>query len=188
MAAEVATRRRILDVAAGRFAELGYAGTSMATLAADLGISKAALYHHFGAKAEILAEIVGAPLAEFDRLAEQADRLPADRLLAGIIDATADARALSTMIGNDPSVQAALREQTAYRDADRINDAFLAALSGPGGDVRAAIRARAALTVAKQTTLALAAGSGSPLRATDRAEILAAALRALHPGETPDPD
>ncbi|HEV7962017.1 MAG TPA: TetR family transcriptional regulator, partial [Actinoplanes sp.] len=59
MADDRATRQRILDAAAGRFAVHGYAGTSVAHIAADLGISKAALYHHFRSKAEILAEIVG---------------------------------------------------------------------------------------------------------------------------------
>jgi AcrR family transcriptional regulator len=179
MADDRATRQRILDAAAGRFAVHGYAGTSVAHIAADLGISKAALYHHFRSKAEILAEIVGTPMAAFDRLAALADGLPAAELLAGIIDTTADARALSTMLGNDPSVQEALKEQTAYRDADRINATFLAALTRPGRGAAAAIRARAALTVAKQTTLALAAGRDKPLSKSDRAEILAAALRAL---------
>jgi len=85
------------------------------------------------------------------------------------------------MLGNDPSVQAALRERSAYTDADRVNEAFLAALCGPAeSGAAAAIRARAALTVAKQTTLALAAERSERLPAAERAEILAAALRALN--------
>jgi AcrR family transcriptional regulator len=175
-----ATRQRILDAAAARFASQGYAGTSIAHLAADLGVSKAALYHHFGSKAEILTEIVGRSTAAFSRLADEAESLPVAELLAAIIGTTADARALSALIGNDPSAQAELKTQTADRDA--INAALLAALTRAAGRGAAArIRAQAALAVAKQTTLVLAAGRAKPLSRSDRAEILAAALRALVP-------
>ncbi|AEG33034.1 regulatory protein TetR [Thermus thermophilus SG0.5JP17-16] len=51
------TRTRILQEAAKLFTEKGYEATSVQDLAQALGLSKAALYHHFGSKEEILYEI-----------------------------------------------------------------------------------------------------------------------------------
>ena len=51
------TRTRILQEAARLFTEKGYEATSVQDLAQALGLSKAALYHHFGSKEEILYEI-----------------------------------------------------------------------------------------------------------------------------------
>jgi len=41
------TRQRIIDIALELFATRGYAGTSMRDIAAELGVTKAALYYHF---------------------------------------------------------------------------------------------------------------------------------------------
>ncbi|MBC7174297.1 MAG: TetR/AcrR family transcriptional regulator [Polyangiaceae bacterium] len=46
-----ATRTQILDAAETLFAERGFAGTSMRTLAVAAGTSQALLHHHFGTKA-----------------------------------------------------------------------------------------------------------------------------------------
>ncbi|MEB3370871.1 TetR/AcrR family transcriptional regulator [Saccharopolyspora mangrovi] len=42
--------RQILDIAGRTFAEHGYAGTSLAAIAADAGISKPLIYNYFGSK------------------------------------------------------------------------------------------------------------------------------------------
>ncbi|WP_019550920.1 TetR/AcrR family transcriptional regulator [Thermus scotoductus] len=52
-----ATRNRILEEAARLFTEKGYEATSVQDLAEALGLSKAALYHHFRSKEEVLYEI-----------------------------------------------------------------------------------------------------------------------------------
>lgn len=52
-----ATRERILEEAARLFTEKGYEATSVQDLAEALGLSKAALYHHFRGKEEVLYEI-----------------------------------------------------------------------------------------------------------------------------------
>ncbi|HWS51074.1 MAG TPA: TetR/AcrR family transcriptional regulator [Microbacterium sp.] len=55
-------RRGLLDAAISVFNESGYDATSVAALAARLGLSKAALYHHFASKEEILETAVGEAL------------------------------------------------------------------------------------------------------------------------------
>ena len=52
------TKERILETALELFAQNGYPGTSMNDIAAQLGITKAALYKHYAGKQEILDRIV----------------------------------------------------------------------------------------------------------------------------------
>jgi AcrR family transcriptional regulator len=51
------TRTRILEEAAKLFTEKGYKTTSVQDIAQATGLSKAALYHHFRSKEEVLYEI-----------------------------------------------------------------------------------------------------------------------------------
>ncbi|TFU13876.1 TetR/AcrR family transcriptional regulator [Thermus tengchongensis] len=51
------TKDRILEEAARLFTQKGYEATSVQDLAEALGLSKAALYHHFRSKEEILYEV-----------------------------------------------------------------------------------------------------------------------------------
>ena len=52
------TRQRFLDVARRQFAERGYYGASIASIAMDLGLSKQALLHHFGSKEKLYGEVL----------------------------------------------------------------------------------------------------------------------------------
>lgn len=51
-------KNAILDVAARRFAETGFAGTNIQDIAKELGFSRPALYYYFKNKEEILASLV----------------------------------------------------------------------------------------------------------------------------------
>lgn len=63
-------RARILEVAAGVFADRGVARTSMAQVAKDCGISKAAIYHYYPSKDALLFDILETYLRRLrDRLA-----------------------------------------------------------------------------------------------------------------------
>lgn len=62
------TKNRILEVALELFAQQGYMATSMNDIAAQLGITKAALYKHYTGKQEIL-----------DRIVEEMERQDYDR-------------------------------------------------------------------------------------------------------------
>jgi AcrR family transcriptional regulator len=55
---EPTTRDRIRREAAALFREKGFNGTSMAELAAEVGINKSSLYHHFPSKQALLSEII----------------------------------------------------------------------------------------------------------------------------------
>ena len=52
------TRDHIRQVAAALFNQRGFNGTSMADLAAAVGVTKSSLYHHFPSKQSLLSEII----------------------------------------------------------------------------------------------------------------------------------
>lgn len=52
------TRLKLLQAARKAFAEKGYAAASMDELTADVGLTRGALYHHFGDKKQLLAAVV----------------------------------------------------------------------------------------------------------------------------------
>ncbi|MES3709402.1 TetR family transcriptional regulator [Pseudomonas putida] len=60
------TRARLLETARKVFSERGYADTSMDDLTAQAGLTRGALYHHFGDKKGLLAAVVEQLDAEMD--------------------------------------------------------------------------------------------------------------------------
>lgn len=52
------TRAKLIDAARAAFAEKGYASASMDELTARAGLTRGALYHHFGDKRGLLAAVV----------------------------------------------------------------------------------------------------------------------------------
>ncbi|APD08298.1 MULTISPECIES: TetR/AcrR family transcriptional regulator [Thermus] len=66
------TKVRILEEAAKLFTEKGYEATSVQDVAQALGLSKAALYHHFRSKEEILLAISLQALEGLVRAGEEA--------------------------------------------------------------------------------------------------------------------
>lgn len=169
------TKRRILAVARELFAAQSYAGTSIADITGRLGMSKAALYYHFRSKAEILSALVEEPLAAYARLAD--GQMGPEERLAAVVDTTAGYLDVVDAIGNDPSARVVLRETAQEHGAEELNAAIVAALAGPSPSVERKVRAHAAYAVAKHGTLSLM--SGGKLSSEDRAEIVAAAVRAL---------
>lgn len=52
------TRKKLIEVARRTFADFGYADTSMDKLTAEAGLTRGALYHHFGDKKGLFAAVV----------------------------------------------------------------------------------------------------------------------------------
>ncbi len=94
MSSPPSTRDRILQEAAALFRAKGFNGTSMADLAAEVGITKSSLYHHFPSKQSLLAEIVeltvnrATPLV---REVSESDLPPAERLGKAVVIHTVEA-------------------------------------------------------------------------------------------------
>jgi AcrR family transcriptional regulator len=187
MSSASSTKQRILEIARGLFAQKGYTGTSIADIARELGTTTAALYYHFPSKADILRGLLAEPLVAYNRiLGSLRSRHPsATELLGAFIDLTADSRELAVMIERDPAVLKLITDQLPD-SSESINQQVIEVLAGPEADRAAIIRAHAAFAVVKTATLAVLSphqesADDVKLDPADRAEILAAALRALRP-------
>ena len=85
------TRERLVEAAAELFAELGYEGASIQSIAAAADLTSGTIYRHFDSKAALLLEVVrravhGIPLS--DRLNDESCAEPAD--LARLVSVYAD--------------------------------------------------------------------------------------------------
>ncbi len=70
--ADAGSRERILEAAAVLFAEHGYSGTSVAAVCREVGLTKPAIYWHFGSKEGLLAEVLE---TSSERLIERVQRI-----------------------------------------------------------------------------------------------------------------
>jgi TetR/AcrR family transcriptional regulator, cholesterol catabolism regulator len=109
------SRDAILRVFAEHVADRGYADTSLGDVAAELGLSKGTIVHHFGSKETLLREVhvayFGRRFAEADYVLAQLED-PVSRLVAmiyALLAAHRDDRAASL---------ACLRELVRYFDGD----------------------------------------------------------------------
>ena len=102
-------RERVLDASLELFAEHGVAGTSLQMIADRLGITKAAIYHHFPVKDQIVVEVLSEGLAQLDdAVAESsAATTPDERawlIVKGLADIMVDHRQRYSIMMNDPTV------------------------------------------------------------------------------------
>lgn len=67
------TRQRILEVAAGLFAERGFDGATIRDISSKLGIANPSLYYHFKSKGEILAELLAEPFDLLEKAVDEAN-------------------------------------------------------------------------------------------------------------------
>ena len=65
------SRQAVLEAAVAAFIEHGYDATSMGMLSTRLGLSKAAIYHHFPAKVELLGAALDEALGGLEGVLRQ---------------------------------------------------------------------------------------------------------------------
>jgi AcrR family transcriptional regulator len=117
-------RDQVLAVAVGLFNEQGYDATSVADLAARLGLTKSALYHHFDSKEQLLSLALDQALGGLEGvLAEPAATAgdPAERLAAvlhGAVRVLVDKLPYVTLLlrvrGNSDVERSALERRRAF--------------------------------------------------------------------------
>src|SRR6516225_9264826 len=86
-----AAQSRIIAAALGLFAQHGVGGTSLQMIADQIGVTKAAVYHQYNTKDEIIRAVADAELQRLEDVLDRADAeedfaTARDRALAGIID------------------------------------------------------------------------------------------------------
>ncbi|MEW2355074.1 TetR family transcriptional regulator [Spirillospora sp. NPDC029432] len=112
------TPQRILDAASALFAQRGYRATSMQAIADEVGITKAALYYHFGSKDELLRDLTLPLLDELEAVLGEAERhddpeTVRRRAIEGYVDVSLRHRQTLVMLVRDMTllVQAPVAER-----------------------------------------------------------------------------
>ena len=122
-----AAQTRIIEAALREFAKNGVGGTSLQMIADDVGVTKAAVYHQYKTKDEIVRAVAG---AEFDRLETVLDLAESevdgdkarDVALTMIIDLAVERRRENSTILTDPLVgRLFARDQRPAKVLSRLN-------------------------------------------------------------------
>ncbi len=143
-----AAQSRIINAALDLFAEHGVNGTSLQMIADAIGVTKAAIYHQFKTKDEIVFAAIEVEMVKVEAALEaaEADGLsPRGRelVLTQVIDLAVERRRMVSAVQNDPVVVRFLGNHEPFR---QLMDRLSVALTG--GDTGADARVRAAMVSA----------------------------------------
>ena len=151
--ATVATRSpaqlRILAAALELFAAHGVSGTSLQMIADTIGVTKAAVYHQFNTKAEIILAVTEVELASLESALEAAERESSPdtarwTLLNATIDIAVRRRTYVRVMQNDPVVVQLLAEHEPFRDIiNRLYGTLMGSGTGEEARVSAALMSAA---------------------------------------------
>lgn len=100
---------RIIDAAVELFATHGVGGTSLQMIADAIGVTKAAVYHQFNTKDEIVLAVAEAELARVESVVEEAESQPdamraREALIDGMVDLAVRRRRFESMLLGDPVI------------------------------------------------------------------------------------
>ncbi len=115
-----AARTRILDAALELFGRHGVGATSLQMIADAVGVTKAAVYHQFPAKEQIVLAVTARELGRLGPVLERAEALGGgaqarDDLLVEVIGMAVRDRRLVSTLQFDPVVVALLAEHEPFR-------------------------------------------------------------------------
>jgi AcrR family transcriptional regulator len=134
---------RIIEAALDLFAEHGIGGTSLQMIADGIGVTKAAVYHQYNTKEEIVlavAQVVlaGLEAAVTDAEAERSRARAREVLVARMIDLAVERRRMASVIQRDPVMLRFLEEHAPFR---RVMERVNRVLMGGAFDARARVQA-----------------------------------------------
>ena len=139
------TRMRLIEAAIDLFTRHSFAGTSLQMIADELGFTKAAIYHHFRTREQLLAAVIEPMLDELRAVVESAEtkRTPharAEHMLSGYAALAVRNRGLVAVLATDPSVATVLTDRAEWGKLILRQLALLADVDpGPAGEVKAAV-------------------------------------------------
>jgi AcrR family transcriptional regulator len=119
---------RVVNAALDLFAEHGVGGTSLQMIADAIGVTKAAVYHQFQTKDDIVLAAADAELARVEAALDLADaqssRVRARQVLVvGIVDLAVEHRSTMSVILGDPVIRRFFADNARFhRVIDRLTD------------------------------------------------------------------
>lgn len=136
---------RIIEAATVLFAEHGVSATSLQMIADAIGVTKAAVYHRFPSKEQIILAVAEVVLTGLEAAVEAAEKEPSRAgarrvLIDGMIELGVQRRPLASILQRDPTM---LRFVDQHEPFQRVMERLYRVLMG--GRRGAEARARAAL-------------------------------------------
>jgi AcrR family transcriptional regulator len=117
---------RIVDAALVLFSENGVGGTSLQMIADAIGVTKAAVYHQYRTKDEIILAAAEAEIVRLEAVldaaeAEKNKRQRRETLITGMVDLALESRRTASTILGDPVVARLVAQHDHSRDViDRL--------------------------------------------------------------------
>jgi len=148
-AAHTPAQTRIIEAALTLFAEQGIGGTSLQMIADAIGVTKAAVYHQYNTKDEIILAVAETVLAGLEAAVVAAEaersRARARELLVGrMIDLAVETRGMASVLQQDPVMLRFLQAHAPFRRVmERLNRVLMGGASDPRARVQAATVAAA---------------------------------------------
>ena len=148
-ASYTAAQTRIVEAALVLFAEHGIGGTSLQMIADAIGVTKAAVYHQYNSKDEIILAVAQVVLARLDAAvtaaeAEGSRSRAREVLIAEMIDLAVERRRMAGVLQRDPVMLRFLEEHEPFRRVmERVNRVLMGGVADPRARVQAAILASA---------------------------------------------
>lgn len=138
---------RVIETALDLFAQHGISGTSLQMIADAIGVTKAAVYHQYPTKDEIILAVAEVVLARLDAVAtaaeEERSRSRArEVLVAGLIETAVERRREASVLQRDPVMLRCLEQHARFRRVmERLNRILMGGVTDPQARVRAAMLA-----------------------------------------------
>jgi AcrR family transcriptional regulator len=140
---------RVIEAALGLFAEHGISGTSLQMIADAIGVTKAAVYHQYNTKEEIVLAVAQVVLAGLEGavIAAEAERSRSrarEVLIAHMIALAVERRRMASVLQRDPVMLRFLEEHPPFRRVmERVNRVLMGGAADSRARVQAAILASA---------------------------------------------
>lgn len=148
-ASYTAAQTRIIEAALTLFAEHGISGTSLQMIADAIGVTKAAVYHQYNTKDEIVLAVAEVVLTRLETAvsaaeAERSRSRAREVLIARMIDLAVETRGMASVLQRDPVMVRFLEEHAPFRRVmERVNRVLMGAAPSPRARVQAAMIAAA---------------------------------------------
>jgi AcrR family transcriptional regulator len=140
-----AAQSRIIAAALKLFSRHGVGGTSLQMIADEIGVTKAAVYHQYNTKEEIIRAVAESELSRLEAVLDTAEAEPSpdqgrDAVIAGIVDLAVERRHQVSSLLNDPIIgRLFVKDKRLLRDMDRLNRLLMGTDAGPESQVATAM-------------------------------------------------
>ena len=137
-------RERVIEAALDLFGEHGVSGTSLQMIADRIGVTKAAVYHQFHTKDEIVLAVLAPALESLHRSLEDAESQETaaarrESMLTALVELVVSNRRLAAILRADPAAAELARNHPALDVGNRFRSLLVGPAPGIRSDVAGAM-------------------------------------------------